>query len=91
MMERSDKLDTVHRVIDFDAHIVVDEQACAACQTRDCLYFCPAGCFELDDEGGVAFHYEGCHECGTCRIACEKGIEAWRYPQGGRGVVFRLG
>lgn len=91
MMDRGEKLDTVHRSIDFVPHITCNAEACLSCEERSCLFFCPAGCFELDEDGVVVFHYEGCHECGTCRVMCDKGIESWDYPQGGCGVVFRLG
>lgn len=91
-MERSEKLDTVHRVIDLEPHITVDAEACARCASRACLVFCPAGCFEVDDTtDAVIFHYEGCHECGTCRVMCEAGVRSWDYPRGGCGVIFRLG
>lgn len=90
-MERSEKIDTVHRRIDFDSHITVNPEKCKACETRSCLYFCPAGCFELDEDDQVVFHYEGCFECGTCRVVCDDGVGSWNYPQGGCGVFFRLG
>ncbi len=91
-MERSEKLDTVHRVIDLQTHITVDPEVCATCTLHECLLFCPAGCFETDEEtGNVVFHYEGCHECGTCRIMCERGVTSRDYPHGGYGVYFRLG
>ena len=90
-MERSEKLDTVHRKVDFEPHIIVNTDKCRVCKTRGCLLFCPAGCFETDEDGNVVFHYEGCHECGTCRVMCDLGVEKWDYPQGGFGVYFRLG
>lgn len=91
MTDRSVKLDTVHRSISFTPHIVLREEVCSACETKPCLLFCPAGCFETGDEGELVFHYEGCHECGTCRMMCTQGIESWEWPQGGSGVIFRMG
>ncbi|ASS88165.1 hypothetical protein GLN3_14745 [Geobacillus lituanicus] len=35
--------------------------------------------------------YEGCHECGSCRIGCPYENIRWEYPRGGHGIVFRLG
>lgn len=90
-MERKEKIDTVHRRIDFTPHIEVDSELCASCEERACLYFCPASCFELDEDGGVIFHYEGCFECGTCRVFCDSAVKKWGYPQGGSGVYYRLG
>lgn len=90
-MERIEKIDTVHRKIDFEPHILVSADTCKSCKSRACLYFCPAGCFELDEGEEVAFHYEGCFECGTCRVICDTGVTSWNYPQGGCGVFFRLG
>lgn len=90
MTDRQEKLDTVHHVVDMASHIKVDPAACASCESRACLYFCPAGCFELED-GQVVFHYEGCLECGTCRVACDSGVVGWTYPQGGCGVWYRRG
>jgi ferredoxin like protein len=34
--------------------------------------------------------YEGCHECGSCRIGCPYQNIKWEYPKGGHGIVFRL-
>ncbi len=67
-------------------HIELDDDKCAACRLRPCLYVCPAKCYTVDDEnrdipsvgndGGksaaVHFDYVGCLECGTCRISCRQ-------------------
>ena len=90
-MERKEKIDMVHRRIDFSPHMLVNAQTCESCTGQDCLFFCPASCFELDEEDHVAFHYEGCFECGTCRVMCSTGVESWNYPRGGNGVFYRLG
>ena len=90
MSDRSEKLLTVMHNVSMEPHIEIREEACAQCKNRACLYFCPAGCFEEED-GVMKFHYEGCLECGTCRVMCPKGIAKWDYPQGGYGVAVRLG
>ncbi|TIX69943.1 MAG: ferredoxin family protein, partial [Mesorhizobium sp.] len=55
-------------------------------------YVCPAKCYELNDRGQVEITADGCMECGTCRILCEKGGDIeWNYPRGGFGVLFKFG
>ena len=43
-------------------------------------------------DGRVLFSYEGCVECGTCRIVCNEfdNVE-WTYPRGGYGIQYRFG
>ncbi|MCX5998444.1 MAG: hypothetical protein NTU41_02335 [Chloroflexi bacterium] len=50
----------------------------------------PAECFKLR-EGKVGFAYEGCLECGSCRIVCDKSAIEWSYPRGGFGISFEFG
>lgn len=60
------------------------------CENKVCTYVCPGEAYKW--EGDRMFvGYEGCHECGTCRIACPHDNIEWNYPEGGKGVVFRLG
>ena len=50
----------------------------------------PANLFVPTSDGGILFNYEECFECGTCYMVCNTaGAITWRYPEGGRGVVFR--
>jgi len=73
-------------------HIVLDKEACRRCEEKPCLYVCPAVLYRLDNNGGIAFDYAGCLECGTCRTVCRnKGIVSWIYPRGTFGVNFRYG
>lgn len=76
---------------DHESHLViVDESVCAEkCAGKDCTVFCPARVYEWRD-GRIAIGYEGCLECGACRIACPHGNIQWRYPRGGYGVQFKL-
>jgi len=78
---------------DIESHIQVDNEKCASCISKACLYVCPAKVYELK-EGKIIAHYEACMELGGCIIACHqmgnKGI-TWRYPKGGFGVIFRYG
>lgn len=72
-------------------HISLDKDKCRQCAGKPCVYMCPAGLYVLSD-GEVHFSYEGCLECGTCRVVCEKGgIADWKYPRGTFGVSFRQG
>ncbi|OPY72125.1 MAG: putative oxidoreductase Fe-S binding subunit [Syntrophorhabdus sp. PtaU1.Bin058] len=72
------------------AHITVNKGLCADCDLRPCVYGCPADCFILKEDH-VSFSYEGCLECGSCRIICPKGALQWAYPQGGFGICLQYG
>ena len=74
-----------------NAHIQLDQEACARCGEKPCLYFCPAGLYTLKD-GQVRFDYAGCLECGTCRVVCDefKNVD-WNHPRGGYGILFKFG
>lgn len=76
--------------VDQQAHIRLKEEICGGCQQRVCLYVCPAECYKLKEEK-VSFSYEGCLECGACRVACDKGAIEWDYPRAGFGVSFEYG
>jgi ferredoxin like protein len=45
----------------------------------------------VNDEGVMVVNYEGCLECGTCLICCDKKALEWRYPTAEYGVQYRLG
>jgi ferredoxin like protein len=76
--------------VDAEPHIRLKVEICQTCDQSPCLYICPAECFKLR-EGKLSFAYEGCLECGSCRIACDKGAIEWSYPRGGFGVSFEYG
>lgn len=78
--------------LDKEPHIVVDQAACRArCQARVCLSVCPAHLYTQGPAGEIVLNWEGCLECGTCKLACPEGALTWRYPRGGYGVQYRLG
>ena len=53
---------------------------------------CPAKLYSKREDGTVEFNYEGCLECGTCRVlAGGRIIKSWDHPIGGMGIVFRQG
>lgn len=80
------------KVDEKEAHIVLDKEICAKCETRPCLVVCPASLYTLNENDQVCFNYAGCLECGTCRTMCEnKGISKWQYPRGKFGVTYQKG
>jgi len=77
--------------VDHKPHILVDYEKCRKlCDKRVCTLLCPAGCYTLTG-GEILFSYEGCVECGTCRIICPHEAVTWNYPLSGRGVQYRYG
>lgn len=75
---------------DTDSHLVIKDQSlCTKCKDKPCTSFCPAHVYEWKDEK-IIVGFEGCLECGACRIACCFDNIDWRYPRGGYGVQFRL-
>jgi len=48
-----------------------------------------------DRHGGkviaISVSYEGCLECGSCRIGCPHLNIEWRFPTGGYGISHRFG
>lgn len=78
--------------IDKERHITVNQEICRTrCRQRYCLTVCPAHLYSLGPEGEVMLNYEGCLECGTCKLACVQGALEWHYPRGGFGVQYRFG
>ncbi len=85
-----DKLAVNKYDVDQDVHITINETICKLCQSHYCLYACPADCYQLTDEH-ITFSYEGCLECGSCRIACNLEAIEWNLPRGGFGVCYEYG
>jgi ferredoxin like protein len=91
-----DRVGTVKFNIAAEPHLKLDQQKCKACKERVCLYVCPAGNYtEVEkneaDPPEVVLSWEGCFECGTCRLACPHGAIDWSYPTGSKGVCYRYG
>lgn len=77
--------------VDKKPHLeLVDTEICRRCDSKDCIYVCPVGNYKRVD-GIVELSWEGCLECGSCRIACGSDAIRWNYPQGGFGIRFRHG
>lgn len=89
-MSLEDKLALNKYDIAEEVHSKVNEDICRTCTNRACLYVCPAECFKL--VGGKVVHfYEGCLECGSCRLVCRKEAIDWTYPRGGFGIAYQYG
>jgi len=77
--------------VDKDPHIKVDQEICRQCPHKLCTRVCPVENYTLDgDSDNVVFAWEGCLECGTCRIVCDQGAITWEYPRGGFGISYRF-
>lgn len=92
-MDINDKLYLIRYKTDRQSHIkVADSDVCIKCQDKPCTRFCPAHVYEWDEEESrIAIGYEGCTECGTCKIGCPYGNILWNYPRGGYGVSWKHG
>ncbi|GGP21934.1 ferredoxin family protein [Thermocladium modestius] len=78
--------------VDERPHIrIKDPDQCRKCDSKPCLYLCPARCYTPGGNGAVLFSHEGCVECGTCRVVCPNDAIEWNYPRSGYGVQFRFG
>ena len=89
-MAVEDKLTTTRFNVDAEPHIKVNTEICQSCPEPACLYVCPAQNYVLS-EGKLVFSWQGCLECGACRIACTGKAINWAYPRGGFGVGLRYG
>ena len=77
---------------DTKSHLhIIDENICREkCADKLCTLFCPGEVYKCENDR-MQVGYEGCHECGSCRIGCPYENVKWEYPKGGHGIVFRLG
>jgi ferredoxin like protein len=85
-----DKLAVNKYDVDKEPHIKVSADECARCDARPCIFVCPADCFKLTSEK-VTFSYEGCLECGSCRLVCDRDAVEWAYPRPGFGICYEYG
>ena len=85
-----DKLAVNRYTIDRDVHIKVDPEICKTCEKHYCVPACPAQCFKLTN-GNITFSFEGCLECGSCRIVCPGGAVDWTLPRAGFGISYQYG
>jgi len=85
-----DKLAVNKYDIDRDFHINTNEDICETCEGHFCVFTCPADCYKLTD-GHITFSFEGCLECGSCRIICDKEAIEWVLPRPGLGICYQYG
>ncbi|MBN1487028.1 MAG: 4Fe-4S dicluster domain-containing protein [Anaerolineae bacterium] len=70
---------------------IEDQDICARCQHKPCLYFCPVNVYSLAYDGTIQVSYQACVECGSCRVACPYTNIGWVLPRGGYGVAYKFG
>ena len=85
-----DKLAVNKFDVDQDVHVRIKEGICGQCKEFVCLYACPAGCFKAVEDH-ITFSFEGCLECGSCRIVCDKEGIDWNLPRAGFGICYFYG
>ena len=87
-----DKLFLNRYRVDEEPHLrIVDPAVCRTdCSGQPCLYLCPANVYKLEQDR-ISVAYEGCLECGSCRIGCPHFNIEWRFPQGGYGIRHKFG
>jgi ferredoxin like protein len=88
-----DRVGTVKFNVAAEPHLRLDMAKCRACAERVCIRVCPVGNYTENeaDPREIVLSWEGCMECGTCRVACPHGAIEWSYPTGGKGVCYRFG
>jgi len=86
-----DKLAVNKYIPDPEVHIRLNAEICRQCSPRPCLHVCPAQCYKEGSDQQVIFSFEGCLECGSCRMICDRGAVDWTLPRGGFGVCYEFG
>lgn len=87
-----EKLSTVKTKPYKESHLIPTVQDCRRCDSRACLYVCPASVYEWNDDlQQLNVRFENCLECGACRIACQKHSLEWKYPKSDYGITYKLG
>lgn len=78
--------------VDEISHLkIINETVCFDnCDQQPCLYLCPANVYQLE-KNRISVNYEGCLECGSCRIGCPHLNIEWKFPTGGYGIRHKFG
>ena len=81
------------KVDEKESHLkIIDGGVCMTkCKEQACLYLCPANVYRLEEGDRISVNYEGCLECGSCRIGCPHLNIDWRFPKGGYGISHKFG
>ncbi len=93
-MKLDDKLYLIRYNTDKESHITIaeDDVCRKECKHKPCTFICPARVYKWDEEENrIKVYYEGCVECGACRIGCPYSNIKWGYPRGGYGVAYKNG
>ena len=87
-----DKLFLTRFNVDETPHLRIKDGAVCIkdCGDQPCLYICQANVYRLEHDR-IRVNYEGCLECGTCRIGCPRLNIEWKFPAGGYGVRHKFG
>jgi ferredoxin like protein len=91
-MKLEDKLFLDRFKVDNESHLkLISPEVCKSkCQKHECLFFCPANVYRIEGDR-ISVNYEGCLECGSCRIGCPHLNIEWRFPRGGYGISHKFG
>jgi ferredoxin like protein len=80
-----------YRIDEEHTHITVDQEKFKADPVKAILYVCPARVYVEDEQTGECIvNYENCVECGTCHVTAPEYVH-WFYPEGGKGVHYKMG
>ena len=91
-MTIEDKLGLNRFNVDGTPHIEINGNYDDQTLKERLVMACPAKLYRLRDDNTVEFSYEGCLECGTCRVLTGgRIVKSWDHPIGGMGVAFRKG
>jgi ferredoxin like protein len=75
-----------------ESHLWIKDHAiCQRCEDKPCLYFCPVNVYTLGSDDKIQVAYQGCVECGSCRVGCPYQNIGWKLPRGGYGVAYKFG
>lgn len=87
-----EKLASLRFVCDNNSHIKLKSEVCRSCKGKECLNFCPAEVYKLQENGeDIEVEFENCLECGTCRLSCPFSAVDWQYPKDSSGATFKFG
>jgi ferredoxin like protein len=91
-MKIEDKLFLDRFRVGTESHLrIIDGDKCFQdCEQKPCLNFCPANVYRLEVDR-ISVNYEGCLECGSCRIGCPYLNIEWSFPRGGYGISHKFG
>ncbi len=86
-----DKLFLDRIKVDTDSHLKLkNAELCHQCAGKPCLTLCPARVYR-EESDHIVVAYEGCLECGSCRVACPEQNIDWQFPKGGFGISHKFG